>query len=47
MEGEFLQPLEVPIQFSLSKSFHLIYKQNRIWKLLPVSAQHTTAHLTL
>lgn len=26
MEGELLQPLEVPIQFSLSKSAHLIYK---------------------
>lgn len=47
MEGELPQPLEVPIRFSLSKSVHLIYKQNRIWKLLPISAEHTTAHLTL
>lgn len=47
MEGEPLQPLEVPIRFSLSESVHLIYKQNRIWKLLPISSQHTTAHLTL
>ena len=35
------------IRFSLSKSGHLIYKQNRIWKLLWITAEHTTVHLTL
>lgn len=44
---QLLQSSDVLIRFSLSKSGHLIYKQNRIWKLPSITAQHTTAHLTL
>lgn len=40
------QSSDVLIRFSLSKSGHLIYKQNWIWKLLSITAQHTAAHLT-
>jgi len=35
------------VGFSLGKSGNLIYKQNRIWKQLSITTQHTAAHPTL